>query len=121
MLIKCTHCLKVHDKYIKCESQKKHEKLKSDIEIKCDRFYQSREWRKVRREVLKECNYMCEMCNQLHTVRLADAVHHIVKIREDWSKRLDIDNLLCVCDEHHKIIEGMTKEEILKYVDKNKI
>lgn len=83
MLIKCEKCLKVHDKYYKCDSIKDNKKYKSDIEIKCNKFYSSRKWQIVREKALKENNYLCEICYQLDEIKLADSVHHIVKIRDD--------------------------------------
>ena len=120
ILIKCPHCLNIHDKYFKCRSKRMYESLKSDIEEQCDRFYQSKNWRKKREEVLKESNYCCEICLSLDRVMLANEVHHIVKIRESWDKRLDTENLIAVCKEHHRAIEGKTREEILKFIDENR-
>lgn len=28
----------------------------------------------------------------------------------------DLDNLICVCIRYHRVIEGMTLEEVLKYI-----
>ena len=47
-------------------------------------------------------------------------MHHIVKIRESWDKRLDTENLIAVCKEHHRVIEGKTRDEILKFIDENR-
>ena len=32
-------------------------------------------------------------------------VHHIVPLAEDFNKRLDNENLICLCQFHHKMAE----------------
>lgn len=42
-------------------------------------------------------------------------VHHIVPIEEDESLKLDDDNLITLCEGHHKLAEaGEIKRETLK-------
>lgn len=61
-----------------------------------DAFYHSTEWKALRAYKLnKDC--ICEVCHD----RPAVLPHHIVPVREDWSKRLDINNLLSVCERCH--------------------
>ncbi|NFC89502.1 HNH endonuclease, partial [Clostridium botulinum] len=31
-------------------------------------------------------------------------IHHIIELKEDWDKRLDIDNLIPLSDKVHKIV-----------------
>lgn len=57
-------------------------------------FYNSKEWRSVRKLVLDR-NPLCCMCD-----RPADVVDHIVEIRDGGAK-LDLDNLRPMCHYHH--------------------
>ena len=61
---------------------------------------------------------MCEICMQIGVLNYEDIqVHHIDKIRDNWDRRLDKKNLICVCRDHHRTIEGMNEEEIIEYVN----
>lgn len=73
---------------------------------KADAFYHSDEWRKTRTSVLIRDNYLCTRCLADGVLKKAEVVHHIVELKDDWSKRLKIDNLESLCDschnKHHK-------------------
>lgn len=50
-------------------------------------------------------------------VKRADAVHHIIKVADgNNSTHFDLNNLVCVCDKHHRKIEGLNKEELIGYL-----
>lgn len=59
---------------------------------------------------------MCVYCMQ-HDDRINTAeieVHHIVPINEDYDRRLDNDNLVSLCREHHEQAEaGVIKRDTL--------
>lgn len=71
-------------------------KRSNDKEMK---FYRTKEWRDKRSEALKRDCYVCQRCGADATV-----VHHIVEVRQDYNKRLDIDNLESVCSSCHNKI-----------------
>lgn len=75
-------------------------------------FYNSKEWKKVREVRWQMDNGLCQECIKYNKITLADAVHHIVELKEDWSKRLDIDNLMCVCDRCHNNIHNRKHEAV---------
>lgn len=58
-------------------------------------FYQSKEWKRVRKAVLDRDNWICQPCLREGRVHEANLVDHIVELRSKngWSKRLDMDNL----------------------------
>lgn len=121
--IKCQHCLKIHDRYHECSAKKKHKRMLQQARRKDERYkvyndcYNTSRWKKVREEVLKESNYMCEVCRALGKLNYTDIqVHHIEKVKDNKEKMYDKNNLLVVCREHHRDIEGMSKREILQYV-----
>ena len=67
------------------------------------RFYHSRAWKQLRAAKLAEAEYLCEECRKKGILTMAEDVHHIVPISEDWEKRLDMDNLRCLCVNCHNL------------------
>ena len=45
---------------------------------------------------------LCKDCLAKNTITSYNTVHHIIPIKEDWSKKLDIDNLICLCESCHQ-------------------
>ena len=69
-------------------------------------FYQSSGWRSKRKRVLLRDKYLCQECLKQGIVndkRLM--VHHIVELKDDWKRRLDMNNLVTVCTACHNRIE----------------
>ena len=64
-------------------------------------FYQSREWRMLRAEVMRRDKGLCVNCLKQGKYSQAKSVHHIVKVKDDWSRRLDMDNCKALCDRCH--------------------
>src|SRR5574344_840861 len=64
-------------------------------------FYKSVAWLRLRDAMMMANNYQCTVCRSLGVVAPADEVHHIIPIDIDWSKRLDANNLVCLCHRHH--------------------
>jgi len=65
------------------------------------RFYHTKAWHDVRQETLTRQHYLCQDCLREDKITVAKTVHHIIPLRDDWSKRLDQDNLEVICFEHH--------------------
>lgn len=93
----CTSCGKRirHSETCSC----KKEYLNKKANEKSDGFYTSYAWRKIRSQVLKRDNHMCQRCllkfNLIETEFLQ--AHHI-KSREHFPEyELDMNNLICVC------------------------
>lgn len=86
-------------KEVKREKNKKYDQyIREDDIVK---FYHSREWKKVREAVLIRDNYLCQHCLKDNIIKSAEIVHHIVEIKDDWSKRLLINNCESVCKSCH--------------------
>ncbi|MFT8392387.1 MAG: HNH endonuclease signature motif containing protein [Liquorilactobacillus ghanensis] len=64
-------------------------------------FYHSREWRAVRQTVLERDCYLCQECRRNGIVKQGNTVHHKIHLRDDWSKRLDMNNLETICQQCH--------------------
>lgn len=48
---------------------------------------------------------LCQECLREGMIRVADTVHHLVPLRQDWDRRLDLNNLKSVCNSCHNTIE----------------
>ncbi|MEC2307821.1 HNH endonuclease [Bacillus atrophaeus] len=69
-------------------------------------FYKSTDWKRTRQLALIRDNYLCQHCLKDHCFTPADMVHHIVEVKEDWAKRLDLDNLVSLCNACHNKVHG---------------
>lgn len=65
-------------------------------DVKTDRFYKSRQWQRFRKTVLAEHHYLCSKCNDIGNI-----VHHIIEVKDDWSKRLKRSNVTVLCSSCH--------------------
>lgn len=65
-------------------------------------FYNSSEWKELRKQVLVDSCYLCSECKKQGKIKEANTVHHVVPIEEDWSKRLDYNNCIAVCGSKKK-------------------
>ncbi len=81
-------------------------------------FYNSRKWRKIRREILKADHFECQTCKyKYHRYRRADTVHHVnhLKVRPDLAlepmyrdpaRHEDRRNLISLCHDCHEEAHG---------------
>lgn len=67
-----------------------------------DSFYHTREWQIVRLVAISRDKGLCIDCLNNKTIRLYNTVHHIEPIKTAWHKRLDINNLICLCEACHQ-------------------
>ena len=107
----CNNLIRMKSKYCpECQKEKainkrdhnrKYDEFIRDAEIV--RFYHSTAWKKVRSYVLMRDNYLCQECLKDGVVRSAELVHHIVEVKNDWSKRLKEENCISLCKQCHNI------------------
>lgn len=69
-------------------------------------FYQSKEWKELRALKLAN-NPLCEMCIKNNKYTIATDVHHIKDVYNNYSYRLDYDNLLALCKPCHESIHKL--------------
>lgn len=104
-----------------CIKSRHKEYDRSSRDQKAKAFYTGSEWNHMREKVLQ----MDERLDvYLYMTRgeivLADTVHHIIPLRDDWSKRLETGNLMSLSHDTHSMIEQLYKsdkagtEELLK-------
>ena len=106
-----------------CEEckQNKYKSYKELNSLQRDRsqaVYSNPQWQKVRYEVIKRAKGLCEVCHATGKFVQGKDVHHIIKIASgDYSTHYDMDNLVYLCVRCHKQIEGLSKKEILEYIN----
>lgn len=110
----CTVCkCKVeYGKLCKCEEDKRKESYREYKRYRQDKdlqkFYSSKAWINCRDLCIKGF-YGLDIIELLAHRRVVagEIVHHIVETKEDWTKRLDIDNLIYLTKENHNRIHAM--------------
>lgn len=74
---------------------------KDNYHLRYASFYNSAEWKALRQAKFDLANGLCEMCLAEGVIREGKEVHHKIFLDDDWSKRLDFDNLILLCPDHH--------------------
>lgn len=100
----CKYCGRIHSEGYECP-----QKPKKKFKKRCDdigKFRNSKAWRTKRDEIKERDLFMCQVClaKKVLNLNLVE-VHHIVPLAEDFSKRLDDNNLISLCAVHHKAAE----------------
>ncbi len=81
-------------------------------------FYNNRDWKHKRKEILKRDHYECQRCNGVWKsdypidkpkLTTASVVHHVKDLAEYPALALDDDNLKSLCYDCHNIVEGRTQ------------
>ena len=75
---------------------------RSEHKSKQYNFYRSRQWSRLRRNILERDNYLCKYCGAINIVTPAKTVDHIVPIEYDTSLRDDPNNLAVICYSCHR-------------------
>lgn len=99
----------------------KANRLKNDTEKKIQEFYKDPRWIRVR-ELVRVKQYGIDILEYYRTGEIvaAEVYHHIICTRDDWSKRLDIYNILGLTNSNHQKIhrqyskDSKTKEHTQK-------
>lgn len=114
----CRYCGKIHLDNIVCSKKPKDIRKKKRSEA--DRFRGLQIWKKKRAEIKERDNFICQLCyrNLYNTVdsrinyKGNIQVHHIEDINSNWDKRLDNNNLLCLCKYHHEMADNKEIDKI---------
>lgn len=114
MLKTCSVCGKIHDMNIVCK------RPITKKETKANSFRKTNKWTEKSKSIRKRDKYLCKIClsgkydtNYKYTYKELE-VHHIVPIEEDYSLRLDSNNLITLCRMHHEMAEKgkISREEL---------
>ena len=68
-------------------------------------FYKTKEWELIRGIALARDRYQCVECKKRGIIKPAQMVHHIVPVKKDWNKRLELSNLESLCEACHNAKE----------------
>lgn len=104
-----------------CEKLERAERKKylanDDRYKEAQKVYGSSRYNKSRIECKKRARGMCEVC-YIKGLRVNGChCHHITTVLNgNKETHYNIDNLVYVCKECHKIIEGMEEDELLTYL-----
>ena len=109
----CPYCGRIHPKGFDCGHLPKRGQ-KNTTEEK--RFRSSTAWTRKSIRIRERDHYMCVYCmqhdNHINTEEIE--VHHIISLKQDYNRRLDDDNLISLCREHHEAAEvGVIKQHTL--------
>ena len=83
---------------IKTLQKKRHGYTKKHISMNAE-FYNSSEWRALRKYFFKQ-NPLCKWCEEEGQIVEGKIVDHIVEINDGGAK-LDTNNLMTLCARHH--------------------
>ena len=102
MLKACSRCGRVHDSSYICNHGRERKFVKNEESRLRSRY----SWKRKREEIRDRAFNLCEVCMAEGDYSEKDLeVHHIVQIKEDPTKYLDNDNLICLCIRHHKMAD----------------
>ena len=101
------------------QSYAEYDRLRRDKTT--DTFYHSAEWKKTRDEILSTDHMDLWLYAKTGIIEPADTVHHIIPLKEDWSRRCDPDNLISLSNASHNEIEPAYKEPTEKEQMQNKL
>lgn len=108
MLKACSKCGRIHERGYICTAGVQ---VKQERDSPADKFRNTQEWRRKSEAIKNRDIHLCRICltkqynSQLQYNARRLSVHHIVPLNEDYSKRLDDDNLITLCSYHHELAE----------------
>lgn len=106
MLKSCQYCFKVHPLGVECPRKPKKDYSQRELDEVNQReqeFYNTSRWRKLSSRVKEDSNYHCFICKELRQIGQIDSVHHLYPIRDRFELRYVYDNLVGLCDVHHRL------------------
>lgn len=106
---KCDSCNAKAEEYKKARYKKYRDSKTKDKE---SQFYNTTAWTKLRNYIVNSyLNMSVYSYYKEGKIVQADTVHHIVEVREDWSKRLNKFNLIPLTRKEHQLIHNRIERE----------
>lgn len=102
-----SYCEYHQDKYDKEQKKRfKEYKLRREDD-KENSFYNSDSWKRLRASVTAMYFYI-DILEYYSTGRIiqGENLHHIIEVKEDWARRLDIDNLIYLSSGNHRRVHA---------------
>ena len=107
----CPYCHNIIQYGNNCKCIDKHNKIrhkeykKYRTDNKEQVFYNSKDWIRIRDYVRIHYNSIdVYVLYKTGRVECGDIVHHVVEIKDNWDKRLDVNNLIYVSSSTHQYI-----------------
>lgn len=107
--VNCNNLIKFNESYcdehkeIKNEYKRNYDSFRYERDFIYRKFYRSKEWKDARHSSMLRHDWLCQECLRKGLYTKADVVDHIIELRDDFDKRLDIDNLEPLCHKCHNI------------------
>lgn len=127
MLKSCPYCGRIHPRGYLCPKKPAPQKRRK-ISTEENKFRSKNAWAKKSRAVRKRDGYLCQVCIRglYGAERKYQAegleVHHIIPLKNDCNLRLDDENLITLCKNHHEMAEaGIIPTDALKRIAKEQI
>lgn len=112
----CSICNSIHSG--KCSPRHYPERRRNS---EADRFRNTRRWRSKAEHIRsRDCN-CCRVCLEAGLIEYRElSVHHIIPLVQDFTRRLDDENLITLCRFHHEKAEKnlISKRKLLEIVQK---
>lgn len=113
----CAKCGKIHDYNKSCYIGDNFRKKNT----KANNFRRTTEWRNKSEEIREASKYLCAVCldNKIYNYNQLE-VHHIDKLEDNYERRLDNYNLICLCNKDHREAEvgNIDKDYLFKLAEK---
>ena len=102
------------------ENRRRHKEYDAHCRNKeAKAFYNSAGWKAARAKALaRDAGIDVYLYVRERRAVPADTVHHIVELKEDYSKRMEMENLISVSEATHSMISAAYKDEVKKAVDR---
>ncbi len=102
----CSTCQAKVDEDVTLDKRKRNQRYDKQRNKETTSFYQSKEWKALRSIKLARVGYMCEDCKAQSKISIADEVHHMEEVSNNWDRRLDFTNLKALCKKCHNKRHG---------------
>ena len=116
MFKSCAKCGKIHSSNFIC-----HESKRVFVKGNERKLRSTNKWTEKSKEIRERANHLCEVCRDegVFTYKNLE-VHHITKVTEAPDLLLDDNNLICLCQEHHKKADdgSLAKDYLIRLVEK---
>lgn len=93
------------------DKEKYKEYKKNRTDLKEQKFYCSKDWLD-KRDKTRKFYYGMDIVEYYMTgnVVIGDTVHHIIELKDDWTKRLDLSNLIYLTESNHQRVHGIMEK-----------
>lgn len=106
---RCSRCNKriLEGTKCTCSNKRYREYDKDKVNSRDKKFYSSGNWEKIKTKAKNRFDGMdIYSLYILKKVEYGQTVHHIEPIKENWEKRLDIENLIYLTESNHRLLHN---------------